>query len=78
MALLYKRSNWLWRHLVRLRLTHAAWAPLVELTRRRRFDEDLVERARLELERRSPDEFLLELTVLAHGRKREPPQSPPA
>jgi radical SAM superfamily enzyme YgiQ (UPF0313 family) len=35
MALLYKRSNWLWRHLVRLRLTHAVWAPLVELTRRR-------------------------------------------
>jgi radical SAM superfamily enzyme YgiQ (UPF0313 family) len=35
MALLYKRANGLWRHLVRRRLTHAAWAPLVELTRRR-------------------------------------------
>jgi radical SAM superfamily enzyme YgiQ (UPF0313 family) len=32
---IYKRSNWLWRYLVRLRLTRAAWAPLVELTRRR-------------------------------------------
>jgi hypothetical protein len=43
-----------------------------------RFEDDLVEHARAELERKSPDEFLLELTILAHGRKREPPQSPPA
>ncbi len=35
MALLYKRSNWLWRLLIRHRLTHAVWSPLVELTRRR-------------------------------------------
>jgi radical SAM superfamily enzyme YgiQ (UPF0313 family) len=35
MALLYKRSNWLWKVLIRHRLTHAVWAPLVELTRRR-------------------------------------------
>jgi radical SAM superfamily enzyme YgiQ (UPF0313 family) len=35
MAVLYKRCNGLWRHLVRLRLTRAVWAPLVELTRRR-------------------------------------------
>jgi radical SAM superfamily enzyme YgiQ (UPF0313 family) len=35
MAILYKRSNALWRHLIRWRLTHAVWAPLVELTRRR-------------------------------------------
>ena len=35
MAILYKRCNGLWRHLVRRRLTHAVWAPLVELTRRR-------------------------------------------
>jgi radical SAM superfamily enzyme YgiQ (UPF0313 family) len=35
MALLYKRSNWLWRLLIRFRLTHAVWAPLVELTRLR-------------------------------------------
>jgi len=35
MAVLYKRCNGLWRHLIRWRLTHAVWAPLVELTRRR-------------------------------------------
>lgn len=34
MAVLYKRCNWLWRHLIRWRLTHAVWAPLVELSRR--------------------------------------------
>ncbi len=43
-----------------------------------RFEDDLVERARAELERKSPDEFLLELTVLAQGRKREPPGIPPS
>ncbi|QQR72976.1 MAG: radical SAM protein [Holophagales bacterium] len=32
---LYKRSNWLWHLLIRHRLTHAAWSPLVELMRRR-------------------------------------------
>jgi hypothetical protein len=35
MALLYKRSNWLWKLLIRHRLTHAVWAPLVQLTRLR-------------------------------------------
>ena len=35
MALLYKRSNSLWKLLIRHRLTHAVWDPLVELTRRR-------------------------------------------
>ncbi|MGC4001339.1 MAG: B12-binding domain-containing radical SAM protein [Anaeromyxobacter sp.] len=35
MALLYKRANGLWRHLIRWRLTRAVWAPLVELSRRR-------------------------------------------
>jgi len=34
-----------------------------------RFDRDLVEAARAELERVRPEDFLLELTVLAHGRK---------
>ena len=34
-----------------------------------RFDPALVERARAELEHRTPDELLLELTVLAHGTK---------
>lgn len=32
---LYKRANPLWPHLIRHRLTGAAWRPLVELTRRR-------------------------------------------
>jgi len=35
MALLYKRSNWLWKLLIRHRLTHAVWAPLVHATRLR-------------------------------------------
>ncbi len=35
MSYLYKRSNWLWRFLIRHRLTAAAWRPLVETTRRR-------------------------------------------
>ena len=39
---------------------------------------DPVVRARVELERKTPDEFLLELTVLAHGRKRELPGIPPS
>ena len=35
MALLYKRSNFLWRFLIRHRLTHKVWTPLVHLTRLR-------------------------------------------
>jgi hypothetical protein len=35
MSLLYKRSNFLWRFLIRHRLTHAVWSPLVQLTRLR-------------------------------------------
>jgi radical SAM superfamily enzyme YgiQ (UPF0313 family) len=35
MSFLYKRSNRLWPWLIRRRLVHAAWSPLVELTRRR-------------------------------------------
>ena len=34
-AYLYKRSNRLWRCLIRHRLVHAVWRPLVELTRAR-------------------------------------------
>ncbi len=34
-AYLYKRSNWLWRFLIRHRLVHAVWRPLIERTRRR-------------------------------------------
>jgi radical SAM superfamily enzyme YgiQ (UPF0313 family) len=35
MSYLYKRSNGLWRSLIRHGLVHAAWRPLVELTRLR-------------------------------------------
>jgi radical SAM superfamily enzyme YgiQ (UPF0313 family) len=35
MSYLYKRANPLWCFLIRWRLTHLAWWPLVELTRRR-------------------------------------------
>jgi radical SAM superfamily enzyme YgiQ (UPF0313 family) len=43
MSYLYKRSNRLWAFLIRHRLTHAVWGPLVEWTRRRhlRFRERL-------------------------------------
>jgi hypothetical protein len=43
MSLLYKRSNWLWKFLIERRITHAAWTPLVQLTRWRH----LSHRARL-------------------------------
>lgn len=35
MSYLYKRSNWMWRLLIRFRLTAAVWRPLIELSRRR-------------------------------------------
>jgi radical SAM superfamily enzyme YgiQ (UPF0313 family) len=35
MSWLYKRSNWFWHRLIRHDLTAAAWAPIVEVTRRR-------------------------------------------
>jgi len=35
MSYLYKRSNRVWRLLIRRRLTHAVWRPLIELSRRR-------------------------------------------
>jgi len=35
MSYLYKRSNLLWYFLIRSRLTHAVWRPIVERTRRR-------------------------------------------
>jgi hypothetical protein len=35
MSYLYKRSNWLWRVLIRHRLVARVWRPLVEATRRR-------------------------------------------
>ncbi|MEL6345712.1 MAG: radical SAM protein [Myxococcota bacterium] len=35
MALLYKRSNVMWKKIIENRMTHQVWAPLVELTRKR-------------------------------------------
>lgn len=35
MAYLYKKANWLWPWLIRNRLTHAMWRPLLEWSRRR-------------------------------------------
>jgi radical SAM superfamily enzyme YgiQ (UPF0313 family) len=35
MAWLYKKSNWLWKLLIRHRLTHGVWGPLVGLSTRR-------------------------------------------
>lgn len=35
MSYLYKKSNWYWHLLIRHRMTHLAWRPLIELTRRR-------------------------------------------
>lgn len=35
MSMLYKRSNPMWSFLIKNRLTHTVWAPLVEITRQR-------------------------------------------
>src|SRR5579864_9077447 len=35
MSYLYKRSNWIWHLLIKHHLVHAAWRPLIELTRLR-------------------------------------------
>jgi radical SAM superfamily enzyme YgiQ (UPF0313 family) len=50
MSYLYKRSNALWYWLIRNRLVHTVWSPLVEWTRRRH----LRFRQRLESPRRAP------------------------
>lgn len=50
MAILYKRMNPMWRKLIQNRMTHAAWKPLVEVTRLRH----LRYRARLERDGRVP------------------------
>jgi radical SAM superfamily enzyme YgiQ (UPF0313 family) len=46
MSLLYKKMNFLWPFLIRHRITHVAWHPLVEGARRRhlRFREKLLQR----------------------------------
>lgn len=54
MSLLYKRSNWLWKFLIRRRLTHAIWSPLVHLTRWRH----LRYRARIAREGRVPCQLI--------------------
>ena len=53
MSYLYKRSNRLWRLLIKYHLVHAVWRPLIELTRLRhvRFREELA--ARSEVSRRA-------------------------
>ena len=47
MSYLYKRSNRFWRFLIKRDLVHAAWRPLVELTRLRhlRFRRELAARS---------------------------------
>jgi radical SAM superfamily enzyme YgiQ (UPF0313 family) len=47
MSYLYKKSNWLWPFLIRRRLVHRVWGPLVEMSRRRHvgFRRRLAERA---------------------------------
>lgn len=49
MSYLYKRSNRFWRLLIKHHLVHAAWRPLVELTRLRhlRFREELAENEKM-------------------------------
>src|SRR4051794_21080219 len=49
MSYLYKRSNRFWRLLIKYHLVHAAWRPLVELTRLRhvRFRQELASRETL-------------------------------
>jgi radical SAM superfamily enzyme YgiQ (UPF0313 family) len=51
MSYLYKRSNWFWYYLIRLRLTGWVWRPLVELTRLRhlRFRKNLARHPALTL-----------------------------
>jgi radical SAM superfamily enzyme YgiQ (UPF0313 family) len=46
MSYLYKRSNRLWRLLIKYHLVHAVWRPLIELTRLRhaRFRKELAKR----------------------------------
>ena len=67
MSYLYKRSNGLWRFLIHSGLTHAAWHPIVEWTRRRHL------RFRAKLESRPPTaadhepEFLSAASVVSAG-----------
>ena len=60
---LYKRSNRLWSLLIRRRLTHRVWAPLVELSRRRH----LHFRARLQSMSASPRRPVRSSSVTSAG-----------
>lgn len=64
MSYLYKKSNWIWPWLIRQRLVHRAWWPLVELSRRRHlaFRRRLAQRDATSDARR-----LLPLSVLSAG-----------
>jgi hypothetical protein len=57
MSYLYKRSNRIWHLLIKHRLVHTVWRPLVEWTRRRhvRFRERLMAREQLTAEALSPE-----------------------
>jgi len=35
MSYLYKKSNWLWPFLIRHRMVHRVWSPLIEFSRKR-------------------------------------------
>ena len=63
MSYLYKRSNLFWYFLIRHRLTHAVWWPLVEITRRRH----LKFRARLAASDEPCDHGIRSATVLSAG-----------
>ena len=56
MAVLYKRSNRMWRFLIRHELTATVWSPVVEWTRRRHlsFRRRLAERTGVRPERPGP------------------------
>jgi radical SAM superfamily enzyme YgiQ (UPF0313 family) len=60
MSYLYKRSNWVWYHLIRHRLTGLAWGGLVEWTRRRH----LAFRRRLEA---APEQWRAAPSVVSAG-----------
>jgi radical SAM superfamily enzyme YgiQ (UPF0313 family) len=60
MSYLYKKSNWLWPILIRHRLTHTMWRPLVELSRRRHVPFRKRLEARVE---RSQSEFVSALIL---------------
>ncbi len=69
MSYLYKRSNRLWHLLIKHRLTHAVWRPLVELTRRRhvRFRRRLIEQTAAPQSADVPQVAVMAGTIVAAG-----------